>query len=109
MLEVYKFSKHRSPALAGVLSTIVPGAGKIYTGRYNEAWSAFSLTLSAAFCAYRGFEKRGKESIYGWIFSGVTLGFYSGNIYGAIKSAVQYNRKTKNRLTDEATMFVVDM
>ena len=49
----------RSPFLAGVLSTIVPGAGRLYTGRLGDALtSLFTVTLTG-WQAYDGFRRMG--------------------------------------------------
>ncbi|MEI6347214.1 MAG: hypothetical protein WCP69_04615 [Bacteroidota bacterium] len=83
--------KHKSPVLAGTLSAIIPGLGQTYAGNWQDGVFASILTGSAIFQAYRGFNKYGIESVYGWVFSAMASAFYSANIYGAIKAANKHN------------------
>ncbi len=85
----------KSPIKALLLSTLIPGAGKIYTGYRHDGFVAFASIATSAFQAYRGFHKAGIKSIYGWIYGGVGVGFYVGNIYGSWKSAKKYNSEQK--------------
>ncbi|MFC1811347.1 tetratricopeptide repeat protein [Thermodesulfobacteriota bacterium] len=79
----------KSPGLAGILS-VIPGAGFLYCGRYQDALIAFLLNGGLIYAAYESFD----EELYalGGIISFVELGFYTGNIYGAVNSAHKYNR-----------------
>ena len=81
---------YKSPKLAGFLS-IVPGAGYLYCGRYQDALIAFLLNGGLIYAAYESFDKG--QSALGGVISFVEFGFYSGNIYGAISSAHKYNRE----------------
>jgi hypothetical protein len=82
----------RSPFLAGVLSTIVPGAGRLYTGRLGDALtSLFTVTLTG-WQAYDGFRRDGLSSVKGWTLGTLSGIFYVGNIYGSVISARVYNR-----------------
>jgi TolA-binding protein len=81
---------YKNPKLAGFLS-IVPGAGYLYCGRYQDALIAFLLNGGLIYAAYESFDKG--QSALGGVISFVEFGFYSGNIYGAISSAHKYNRK----------------
>jgi tetratricopeptide (TPR) repeat protein len=80
----------KNPKLAGVLS-IVPGAGYLYCGRYQDALISFLLNSGLIYAAYESFDE-GHEAL-GGVISFVGFGFYSGNIYGAISSAHKYNQK----------------
>ena len=83
--------KHKSPWLAGTLSAIIPGLGKVYTGNYVDAATAFIFVGGNAFQAYRGFQKNGSKSAFGWIFGTIAAGFYVGNIFGSAKAAIRFN------------------
>jgi tetratricopeptide (TPR) repeat protein len=80
----------KNPNLAGALS-IVPGAGYLYCGRYQDALISFLLNGGLIYAAYESFDKG--QSALGGVISFVAFGFYSGNIYGAISGAHKYNRK----------------
>lgn len=82
------------PALAGTLS-VVPGIGQLYCGRYEDALSAFIVNGGIAWAAYEAFDN--DLTALGSMISLVGLGFYLGNIYGAVSDAHKYNR---NKQTD---------
>lgn len=82
---------HKSPLLAGIFSTIIPGSGKIYTGQVNDGITAFLLSSLFAFLSYNNFENN--HNARGWIFAGTSALFYAGNIYGSVASAHLYNFK----------------
>ena len=87
---------NRSPFLAGVLSTIVPGAGRLYTGRIGDALTSLLTVGIAGWQAYDGFQRDGLSSVKGWTLG--TLGgiFYVGNIYGSVISARVYNQNVED-------------
>jgi len=89
---------HKSPILAGSLSSILPGTGKIYCGRYADGFFSLVLIGVTGLLAYDGFRHDGVDSVEGW-FSG-TLGgiFYLGNIYGSAVATQIYNRQREKDL-----------
>ncbi len=80
----------KSPALAGTLS-IIPGAGQLYCQRYQDALIAFGINAGLIWAAWESFDE-GHEAL-GAVISFVALGFYMGNIYGAIGDAHKFNRR----------------
>ena len=88
--------KYKKPFLAGLYSGIVPGLGKVYAKDAKDGIYGFLTVAIPAFSAYRGFAKRGNESVYGWVNLGLASFFYVGNIYGAVRSAKQFNKNTKD-------------
>ena len=87
----------RSPFLAGTLSTIVPGAGRLYTGRLGDALTSLFTVGFTGWQAYDGFRRDGISSVKGWTLGTLCGIFYVGNIYGSVISARVYNR----HVTDE--------
>jgi len=88
----------KHPALAGTLS-IIPGAGHLYCGRYRDALISFLLNAGLMMAAYESFED-GNEAL-GSVISLFEIGFYFGNIYGAVGSAHKYNStKTQQYIKD---------
>ncbi len=86
-------TRTKSPFLAGALSAVVPGLGKVYTKNYGDAAMAFLFTGVNVWQAYRGFSKDGTRSVHGWIFAFLGTSFYLGNIFGSVKAAKRYNQK----------------
>jgi len=81
----------KNPLIAGSLS-ILPGAGQVYCNRYKDALAAFLLNGILALTAYEAFDN--ENYALGSLIAVVGLGFYAGNIYGAVSSAHKYNRET---------------
>jgi len=86
----------KSKFLAGTLSTIIPGLGKIYCRRTADGIYSLILVGLSTWQAYDGFKDDGSESVKGWIFSGIGTAFYIGNIYGSVIAAEVYNCKVHN-------------
>lgn len=93
--------KKKSPLLASALSAVVPGSGKMYSGKWADGVVALLFVGGNAFGAYRGFKRNGVNSFYGWFFTAMGSGFYVGNIYGSYKAAVDYNVEKENMLHHE--------
>ncbi|MFD2523454.1 tetratricopeptide repeat protein [Emticicia soli] len=94
--------RRKSPALAGIMSTIVPGTGRFYTKDWKDGLVSMFFVGTMAFQSIRGFSKSGVKSTRGWIYGSIGLGFYLGNIHGSVASAKAYNKKShqsiKNRI-----------
>ncbi len=91
-------AKYKSPALAASLSAIIPGTGKIYSGHWKDGLIAFVFVATNVFQAYRGFSLYGTDSAHGWVFGGLAIGFYTGNILGSAKSASKHNRLIDDKI-----------
>jgi hypothetical protein len=91
-------AKHKSPALAGFMSAVIPGTGRFYTKDWKDGLISMLFIGTMGFQAYRGFLKSGTNSTRGWIYGTVGLGFYLGNIYGSAQSAKFYNKKKRQNI-----------
>ena len=87
---------NRNPFLAGILSTMLPGAGRLYTGRTGDAIASLIIVGFTGWQAYDGFNRDGITSVKGWAFGTIGGAFYLGNIYGSVISARVYNRTVEN-------------
>jgi hypothetical protein len=85
----------KSPALAGLLSAVVPGSGHFYAGRFRDG--AVALLLNGAFLA-AGIEavQAGNEAAAGLLFF-FEAAWYSGAIYGAVNAAYKFNRDAEEQ------------
>ncbi|MCC6722006.1 MAG: hypothetical protein IT243_07365 [Bacteroidia bacterium] len=102
-----KSINYKKPFLAAISSAIVPGTGKIYTGYYKDGIMAFLFTGLSAYQAYRGYKSKGIKSGIFLVYSGITAGFYLGNIYGSYKSAIQKNKLSRKKI-DKKTIEYFD-
>ncbi len=89
-LDKEKIIPKKNPKLAGFLS-VIPGAGYLYCERYQDALIAFLINGALIYAAYESFDA-GNPAL-GGLLTFVGVGFYAGNIYGAVTSAHKYNRK----------------
>lgn len=77
----------KSPLLAGILSTVVPGLGKVYTGHTVDGVLSFVSIATLTYAAVDGFISEGSGSVRGYIYGCLAGGLYLGNIYGSALSA----------------------
>ncbi len=87
----------KSPALAGTLS-IIPGAGQLYCNRYEDALIALLVNVGLFWSAYDAFDQ--EQYGLGSLLTFVGIGFYAGNIYGAVSDAHKYNQARQQQYTD---------
>ncbi len=88
----------KSPGLAGTLS-IVPGGGQLYCRRYQDALIAFVLNAGFIWAASDAFDN--DQYGLGGLLSFVGLGFYLGNIYGAVNDAHKFNHQQTRQFVNE--------
>lgn len=105
--------KHRSPLFSASLSTILPGAGQAYCGRWGDAWQSFSVTalLGGAGVYYLFFspDTSTGNTVKGIVTASIGGLFWLGNIYGAANAALDYNeyqeRKREEQLRNLLNQF----
>ena len=73
------------------MSAVLPGSGQVYNGRYQDALGAFALNALVISGAWLAFDD--DNPALGLVCSIFALGWYKGNIYGAVNGAHKYNRK----------------
>jgi tetratricopeptide (TPR) repeat protein len=91
----------KSEALAGFLSAVIPGAGKIYSRRTTDGLVSLFTVGMTAWQAYEGFRRDGLRSVKGWIYGTISAYFYLGNIYGSVVAVRIYNEDLENKLLDK--------
>lgn len=106
ILNSAKLMKHRSPALAAAFSVVIPGSGKAYSGYWKDGIISLIFVAATGWQAYRGFDKNGVSSVSGWIWGGISTGFYFGNIYGSYKSAKRFNNRQNEILHNRAENYI---
>ncbi len=80
--EIKEF-KPRSMFMAGLLSSIVPGLGKIYIGKYGEGTAAFLMVSIMGIVTYENYKKDGILDPKTLIFGSMFATYYIGNIWGS--------------------------
>jgi len=89
----------KSPALAGTLSALVPGAGQLYVGRTRDAAAAFLLNALFVWAAVEAFDRG--NNVTGGILLAFEAGWYSGNIFNAVGGARKFNRRIRQEYLDD--------
>ena len=95
---------YKNGTLAGIMSAIIPGSGKIYVGETGDGIVAFITTTVFAFIAYDNF-KAGHTS-RAWIWTGVAALFYAGNVYGSVAAAQVHNAKITFEFNDGLNVYL---
>jgi len=95
---------YKSPALAGIMSAIIPGTGKMYSGEWADGITSFIVTGLMAFLAYDNFHAG--HNTRGWIFTTLGTFFYGGNVYGSIAAAQIFNAKINFDIQDGIKLFL---
>ena len=89
----------RSPLLSGLTSTVLPGSGQIYNGRFSDGlYALMVITTTTAGTIYYISQERYKIAIPLSIVSAI---FYAGNIYGGIQAAKIFNVREKTQFLNE--------
>ena len=94
-------ANYKSPLLAGSISAIVPGGGKVYTGHWIDALSSFLFVATSTWLTYNSYQKNG-FNFSSVLFGSFALSFYTANIYGSAKSAKRNNQKINQSFRNEA-------
>ncbi len=99
---------YKKPGVAVALALAIPGAGKAYAGYWKDALFSFVFVSLSAWQSYRGFDKKGVESAYGWIYGGMATGFYIGDIFGSYKAVHKRNHLLNHELHHEVRHIFLD-
>ncbi len=87
----YSSGSYKSPFLAGLMSTVLPGSGYVYAGSLKEGLSAFLVNGLLGAGIYALFKNDNVGS--GILLSAVSASFYFGNIIGSVNSAKLSNQQ----------------
>jgi tetratricopeptide (TPR) repeat protein len=88
----------KSPALAGGLSAVLPGAGQLYVERPGDALVSFLLNGAFIWATVEAFHN--DNNVTGGILLFFESGWYLGNIYNAVSGAHKYNRRSDQQYLD---------
>lgn len=75
--------KSKSPLLAGIMSTLVPGLGHMYVGNIGRGAMTLVTTGIFGLQAWESYQKDGLKSARFVIFGALFSSFYIANIYGS--------------------------
>jgi hypothetical protein len=92
-LEEVERAPRRSPALAGVLSAVVPGLGHAYAGDPAGAAGALALNGLFVWATVDAFRDR-RYGLGSLLLVGESI-WYGGAIFGAVAEAMRFNRDAR--------------
>jgi hypothetical protein len=97
--------RKKSGAVAGIMSAVLPGSGKVYAGKTAEGIAAFLETAALGVAAAEYYYKSGPESAGFIVFGTLFSFFYIGNIWGSalavkVNRTEFYERIDKNIMVD---------
>ena len=92
--------KAKSPVIAGLMSAIIPGSGKFYSGKKGGAISSFISTTGFGVVTYENYKKRGMNNLNTLLFGSAFLVSYFSGIYGSIISVSTVNTEYNENLSN---------
>ena len=95
---------YKSSTVAGIMSAIIPGSGKVYVGEVSDGIVAFLVTGIFVFLAYDNFQAN--HTTRAWIFTGLAALFYGGNIYGSVAAAQVHNAKITFEFNESLNIYL---
>jgi len=96
---------YKSTTIAKILSTIIPGAGQVYTGNWRDGLNAFVLNgVFIGFIANSAYKKDYKDALL--ITFLLSYRYYTGNIYRAEKDVEKHNEAVDRRIAKEVLRIV---
>ena len=93
--------KTKNQAVAVLLSAILPGAGRWYTGSFWGGFSTLFTVASFGVAAWYTQNMYGWSNWRPWVFTGMAAFSYTVELYGSAKSAVRYNDAAYRKIISE--------
>ena len=91
----------KSPVLAGIMSGIIPGAGKIYAGKTGAGIASMIGTVGFGLITWENYHKLGITNAKTIIFGSIFAATYVSNIYGSVISVRIIENEYKNALHNQ--------
>jgi len=106
ILNLKKPPELKNPCLGVALSTILPGAGRIYAGRVGDGVFSMVTFFTSTYFAYKYY----KEDNYplAVLFGGVSGIFYGGSIFGTYISVKIYNSNKMDEYMDRVEKCILE-
>jgi tetratricopeptide (TPR) repeat protein len=91
----------KSPVLAGIMSGIIPGSGKIYAGKTGAGIASMIGTVGFGLIAWENYHKLGISNAKTIIFGSIFAASYVSNIYGSVISVKVIENEYKNTVHNQ--------
>jgi len=93
--------KYKSPFLAGIMSAIVPGSGKIYAGKVGQGIATIMATTIMGIQTYESHRRDGANSPRFIIYASLLSSFYIANVWGSVISVNVRKREFDDTINKE--------
>lgn len=93
--------KYKSPFLAGMMSAVVPGSGKIYVGKVGQGLATIMATTIMGIQTYESHRKGGADSPRFIIYASLLSSFYIANVWGSVISVNVRKREFDDTVNKE--------
>ena len=93
--------RSKSPVLAGIMSGIIPGSGKIYAGKTGAGIASMIGTVGFGLITWENYRKLGIENAKTIIFGSIFIFNYASNIYGSVISVKVIENEYKNNVHNQ--------
>lgn len=91
----------KSPVLAGIMSGIIPGSGKIYAGKTGEGIASIITNAGFGLITWENYRKNGPKNFKTIFFGGIFAANYISNIYGSVVSVKIMEDEYQNKLHNQ--------
>lgn len=91
----------KSPVLAGIMSGIIPGSGKIYAGKTGEGIASLITNVGFGLITWENYRKNGLKNFKTIFFGGIFAANYISNIYGSVVSVKIIEDEYQNKLHNQ--------
>lgn len=93
--------KNKSMFIGGLMSALLPGAGKVYAGKTGEGISTFIIVGAAGLTAWENYHKLGIDHAKTILFGSLFAVLYIGNIYGAVFTVKLVNEEFNHEMDNK--------
>ena len=97
----HKNHRKKSPLLAGIMSAVIPGSGKIYAGKTGSGIAAMPGTVSFGLITWENYHKSGIADAKTIIFGSIFAVNYVSNIYGSVVSVKIIEEEHENNVHNQ--------
>jgi tetratricopeptide (TPR) repeat protein len=92
---------NKKPVVAGLLSAVIPGAGKYYAGRKGNGIFTFLISALLGLQTYEAYKKVGPSSVRFIIYGSLFSVFYVANIWGSVLAVKIVRNETKDAIQNQ--------
>ena len=97
----YQKIRNNSGLLAGLMSAVVPGLGKVYAGKHLQGISSFLPVTLMGLMTWEAYKKAGPTSARFILTTGLFSIFYIGNIWGSVLSVSVVRNEKNNEINNQ--------